>query len=62
MKKKPSTATSCLVLAGILLCLLALAVSSLVVFVPIQAERSFGPASLEITSLQHIYLSAMLLW
>ncbi len=58
---RTSPAYSCLLIALVSLCLGAVCVSAVGVFLPMQAEKRFGPASVALNPVQHLYLSTLLL-
>jgi len=58
---RASSAYTCLVITVLIFCLGAATVSGVVIFLPLQAEKRFGPASPNLDLIQHLYLSASLL-
>lgn len=61
MKRNFNPFFSCLLVLFLVVCLLGVAISALVVILPLQTEKRFGPPSPDLDPIQHLYLSANLL-
>jgi UPF0755 protein len=61
MKQTRKSWFSCLVLLLALICLGALTASTLLIYLPLKAEKSFGKAATTLGPVQHLYLAGKLL-
>jgi UPF0755 protein len=60
-KRKTMNSLSCMIISLLIVCMCAGIAGGLFVYIPIQADRVLGPASLDLSPVQHFYLSILLL-